>query len=248
MRHTLPILMTIILAALASSCVQPQAESPGDPDRINVLTLGGGTHHDFARWFGEEDGAGLEAAGYGAAYTESPADIAAALDTTHVLRITTNQPLPDAARTAIFEYADAGNGLLIDHPGAWYNWADWPGYNRDLVGGGTNSHRDYGEFEVNVTVPDHPIMTGVPESFRLADELYRFERDPEGPAIEVLATAQEVETGEVYPIVWIVAHPRARIVVNTLGHDGAAHTHPAYARILRNSVEWAAEGREPSSR
>ena len=53
-------------------------------------------------------------------------------------------------RKAIFDFADAGRGLLLVHPALWYNWPDWPEYNRVLVGGGARSHDKYGEFEVTV--------------------------------------------------------------------------------------------------
>src|SRR5690606_23915645 len=107
-----------------------------------------------------------------------------------------------------------------------------------LVGGGSRGHRAYGEFTVEVTQPDHPIMEGVPASFTLADELYHFERDDAATPITVLATAREEETGTVFPIVWTVDLPQGRVVVNTLGHDGAAHAHPAYKKILQNSLAW----------
>lgn len=73
------------------------------------------------------------------------------------------------------------------HPAIWYNWSDWPEYNRDLVGGGSRSHPPFGDFEVRVTDPDHPVMASVPERFTIKGELYRFEKDEEGSDIQVLA-------------------------------------------------------------
>jgi uncharacterized protein len=143
-----------------------------------------------------------------------------------------------ATRRGIEEFADRGKGLLLIHAGLWYNWRDWPEYNRALAGGGSRGHDRYGEFEVVVTEPGHPVMEGVPKRFRIQDELYWFEADPEGHPIEVLATAHSEQKGEAYPVVFIVRHPHARIVGITLGHDGAAHEHPAYVRLLQNSLHW----------
>ena len=232
----------LLLATLTvSACAQAQPAPSGAPDPIAVLTAGGGASHDFDRWFHEEDAGVLEEAGMHAAYTDMPAHILPALDTLDVLRIVTNQPMTaPELHEGVFYFVGAGKGLVIGHPGAWYNWSNWPEYNRELVGGGARSHRQYGAFTVQVIEPDHPVMAGVPAEFIIEDELYRSERDPDGSSIHVLAKAEEVETGETYPIVWTVHRTNGRIVVNTLGHDGAAHQHPAYARILRNSVEWAA--------
>ena len=56
--------------------------------------------------------------------------------------------------------------------------------------------------------------------------------------IEVLAIGRGLESGEEFPVVWVVKHPNAAIVGNTLGHDEDAHGHAAYQKILRNSLEW----------
>jgi type 1 glutamine amidotransferase len=155
--------------------------------------------------------------------------------------LSNNQPLTNAGlREGIFQFVSGEKGLLLAHPALWYNWKDWPEYNRQLVGGGSRSHDKFGEFEVTVTEPAHPIVAGVPATFKITDELYRFERDPEGAPIQVLAVGKEPSSGKTYPILWIVQHPKGRIVCNTLGHDGQAHQHPAYKTILQNSLLWVA--------
>ncbi len=127
---------------------------------------------------------------------------------------------------------------MIQHPSTWYNWKDWPEYNRELVGGGSESHEKLQEFEVKVLKPNHPIMKGVPGEFRIIDELYRWKKDPKGTDFEVLAIGRGLESGEEYPVVWTVKHPKAKIVGNTLGHDDRAHYLKAYQTILKNSLDW----------
>jgi uncharacterized protein len=236
-----------ITAELASPAEPVAAGSAGaaDPPEssgIRVLIVGGGSSHDFDRWFNQEDSKTLSEGGKAAVkYTDKPEEILPALKNLDVLYLSNNQPLKDAAlRKAIVDFADAGKGLILVHPALWYNWADWPEYNRALVGGGARSHDKYGEFEVSVDQPQHPVIAGVPGSFKITDELYHFEPGKDGAAIEVLATAKNLQSGKTYPSVWIVKHPKARIVCIALGHDGAAHDHPAYQAILRNALNWAA--------
>ena len=214
----------------------------GDSGTVRVLIVGGGSSHDFDRWFNQEDSKILSAAGRATVtYTDKPDDILAALKGLDVLYLSNNQPMKDAAlRKAIFDFADAGKGLLLVHPALWYNWTDWPEYNRALVGGGARSHDKYGEFEVRVEMPQHPVMAGVPQSFKITDELYHFERDKDGATIEVLASGKNIQSGKTYPSVWVVNHSKARIVCIALGHDGAAHQDPAYRTILQNALSWAA--------
>jgi putative heme-binding domain-containing protein len=211
-------------------------------DGRKVLIVGGGTSHDFNRWFNQADKALLSAAGKTSVnYTDRPAAILPVLKDLDVLYLSSNQPMPDRAlRQGIFDFAQAGKGLLLVHPALWFNWKDWPEYNRVLVGGGARSHDKFEEFEVTVDETTHPIMAGVPAQFKITDELYHFQRDEEGTPLQVLATGKSPLTGKVFPVVWVVKHPNARIACVTLGHDGKAHEHPAFKAILQNSLTWAA--------
>ena len=130
--------------------------------------------------------------------------------------------------------------MLLVHAGLWYNWPDWTDYNRVLAGGGARGHDRFGEFEVNVDLPDHPVMKGVPATFKITDELYYSKFEEQGTPVQVLATAKNTTTGKTFPSVWIVKHPKARIVAIALGHDGKAHDLPAYKTLLRNALTWAA--------
>ena len=207
-----------------------------------ALIVGGGSSHDFDRWFKREDTAILNASPGAASvrYTDRPQDILAALPEIDVLYLSNNKAIPSqAVRQAIMEFADRGKGLVLVHAALWYNWRDWPEYNRGIVGGGSRGHDRYGEFEVEVTAGEHPVMAGVPAKFRIKDELYRHEVDPKGTAMEVLAQATSPKSKITFPIVWVVKHKKARIVCITLGHDGASHQLPAFRRLLQNAVKWA---------
>lgn len=231
--------------ALLSACGGGTPSGSRPSPVASVLIVGGGESHDFPQWYQRADSATIAAGGARVAYTDAPAAILPRLSGTDVLYLAANQPLPDPAlRDAIFRHVAGGGGLIVGHAGAWYNWSDWPEYNRRLVGGGARGHRRYGTFEVEVVDAAHPVTEGVPPSFIVRDELYRFVPDSAGPEIHVLARAREADTGEIYPVVWTVESSGGRILVNTLGHDGDAHNHQAYQRLLRNSVRWTSRGNE----
>jgi len=227
-------------AAAAETAAQQGAADGGDP--IKVLIVGGGDAHDFDRWFNKADVAILSADGFArATYTDDPAAIAPALKDTEVLVMTLNKPIPDpATREAIFKHVESGKGLVMVHAGLWYNWRDWPEYNKVLAGGGSRGHDRYGTFTVTLTEEKHPITTGVEASFTLDDELYYFQPDPEGTPIRVLATAHSERRNQAFPMVFVVQHPKSRVAGITLGHDGAAHDHKDFKLLLRNAVRWAA--------
>ena len=92
---------------------------------------------------------------------------------------------------------------------------------------------------MKITNAEHAITKGVTAEFEITDELYNYNADPATTPIEVLATATSRKSGKEFPQVFVVKHPKARIVGLTLGHDARAHDLPEYQTLLKNAVIWA---------
>jgi putative membrane-bound dehydrogenase-like protein len=90
---------------------------------IKVLLVGGGSSHDFNKWFKDADSAILSEGGLGSVnYTDQPSAMAGALKDIDVLYQSSNQKMDDQAlRKALFDFAEAGKGLLLVHARLWYN-------------------------------------------------------------------------------------------------------------------------------
>jgi putative membrane-bound dehydrogenase-like protein len=234
--------ITAELAGAGADKKSAAAATPAAGNSIRMLIVGVGSSHDFKRWFLDEDAKTLTGAGgITVATSDKPDDAAHQLENLDVLFLSNNAPFTNEdSRRRIFDFAGSGKGFLLVHPALWYNWANWPEYNRVLCGGGSRGHDSYAEFEVTVTDPDHPLMRGVPAHFKVKDELYWFEPDPQGTPIKVLATAHSPSKNKDFPMVFVVQHPKARIAAIALGHDGVTHSDPAYRRLLENSVRWTA--------
>ncbi|MGH9370918.1 MAG: ThuA domain-containing protein, partial [Vicinamibacterales bacterium] len=228
--------------------VKPIVWAPG---KTKVLIIAGGSAHDFGRFFGETDGATLEAAGFSVNYTENRDQAAAEIGKADVAVVSVNRQFFDtpAWRKALVDFAAAGKGLVMLHPGTWYAFPDWPELNASIVGGGARGHDRIAKFSVTAVKPEHPVMKGVPASFDVEDELYYVNAEPEKvPSgtvpIDVLAeTSPSVKFRKPHPSVWTTSHPTARIVGIALGHDQRVHDHPAFKALLANAVRWA--GRVP---
>ena len=205
-----------------------------------VLLVGGGSSHDYTRFFNFADMATLKEAGMTVNYTEDPAVTARELANVDVAVFSVNSKGFDTPelREALFKFVAQGKGLVLLHPGVWYNWKEWPEYNKLIAGGGSRGHDKLGEFEVKVTNAKHPIMKGVPANFTITDELYYFKPDETGTPIEVLATADSKIKNETFPQVFVIKHPQTRIAAITLGHDARAHDLPAYKTLLINAINW----------
>lgn len=213
-----------------------------------VLLICGGSSHKFAEFFGATDSATLRAAGFSVHYTEDRDQAAAELAGADVAVISVNRKFFDtpAYRKAVFDFAAAGKGLVLLHPGTWYGYATWPEFNAKLVGGGARGHDKIAKFSVNAVQPAHPVMRGVPASFEVEDELYYLNAEPEkippgtSPITVLAETSPSVKFQRPHPAVWITQHEKARIVGITLGHDQRVHDHPAFKTLLANAVGWAA--------
>jgi type 1 glutamine amidotransferase len=209
--------------------------------KIRVLIVGGGTSHDFDHWYKQVDAATLERDNLcSVVYTSNTDSIPEYLKSADVLYLVTNQAIGDTSRRAIFDFVNAGKGLILGHPALWYNWLGWPEYNLKLVSGGANVHDGYGSFNEDIVKPNHPVTRGVEQHFIVKDERYHYAVDPSGPGIEVLATNHVASSVIVYPSVFVVKNSKTRIVCIALGHDEGSHNIVPYQTILRNAVTWVA--------
>jgi len=234
--------LLIVVLAVASifSTLTNEAGWANAQKKKNVLVVGGGSSHDFDRWYKNEDTKLINSiAGVQAIYTDNTDSIRHYLKTTDLLVLTNNQPIPATSQQAIEKFVAQGKPLVLLHAAVWYNWNDWPKYNKDFVGGGSKSHENFQAFKNLVVNTAHPINAGVSESFTFKDELYRHVPDPAGLGINVLVIGQSLETEKVYPVVYTINHKTARIVGITLGHDEHSHLNKDYRKILTNSITWA---------
>ena len=231
-----------LLCISATACKVKSSSVKSSSKNTRVLIVGGGSSHNFDLWYKGADAQTLRNAGFGqVTYTSNTDSIDDYLKNTDVLYLTNNQPIKDPeARKSILDHVAAGKGLVIGHAALWYNWKDWSEYNLNIAGGGSNGHDKYGSFDVDVVNNNHPVTKGVPAKITLKDERYYYLPDASGPGIEVLANNSVAGSDKIYPSIFVVKNPKARIVGIALGHDAESHENPAYQTILTNAVKWVA--------
>ncbi len=225
----------------------PAEPAKWEAGKTKVLVIGGGSSHNFAEFFGKTDVATLKAAGFSVHYTEDRDQAATELANADVAIISVNRKFFDTAayRKALFDFAAAGKGIVMLHPGTWYGFAGWPELNAQIVGGGARGHDKIHPFDVKAVKADHPVMAGVPASFTVEDELYYINAEPEktppGTAkITVLAeTSPSDKFKAAHPSVWITEHAKAKVVGFALGHDARVHDLKPYQQLLINAAKWS---------
>ncbi len=142
----------------------------------------------------------------------------------------------DEFQKALNDFADKRKGIVLLHAATWDH--KWKGYNERFVGGKTPSHGK-GEFEVTVKDAKHAVTKGVPATFKITDENYRFEVASK-TKVDICCFNAPDGGKDPLPSVWTVKDRKTRIVCITLGHDADSHDHPAYQSLLINAVNWVA--------
>ena len=207
---------------------------------IRVLLVGSGSSHDFPTFFLGTDAVTLKAAGgMDVAATPNYDEAMALLPQADVIVFSGNHDQwgKEDFQKALNDFADKRKGIVILHAGTW-DHTPWKGFNERFVGGKTPSHGK-GDFMVTVKDAKHPIMKGVPATFSINDENYRYEI---GDKNKVAVLAENAPDGgkDPHASVWFVKDKKTRIVGITLGHDDKAHDNPAFKTILTNAVNWVA--------
>ncbi len=241
--------ITVLASALVlTATAQPNSTTatgqkfadPQPAQTLRVLLVGAGSSHDFPKFFLGSDAVTLKAApGMDVAATPNLEEALTLLPQADVLVFSGNHDQfgKDEFQKALHDFADKRKGIVVLHAGTW-DHTPWQGFNERFVGGKTPSHGK-GEFEVTVKDAKHPIMNGVPATFKITDENYRFEIGSK-TKVEVLAENAPDGGKDPHPSVWVVKDRTTRIVGFTLGHDALAHDNPAYKTILVNAVNWVA--------
>jgi putative membrane-bound dehydrogenase-like protein len=212
------------------------------PGQLRVLVAGAGSSHNFPKFFLGTDGQVTKAAGYDVAATPNLKETLELLPQADLFLFSGNHGqfgTPEFQK-AIRDFVGAGKGVVLLHAATWYNWPLETKYNDEFVCGGARGH-GHSDFPFTVTKPAHPVMAGVPATFTVNDESYNVELTrPEGAEILGTIPRQNPKPGQstILPSVWVVQHPKARIVCIALGHDEHTHDHAAYQKLLLNALTW----------
>ena len=153
----------------------------------------------------------------------------------------TDSTLTDAQRDGLLDFVTDGGGYVGVHAAADLTTAADENREepvpelRKLVGGHFLTHPDKGTFRVELD--DHPIAAGMSD-FELYDEPYQVDWD-EDVSVHGRMDHQDLDD---YPVLWTKSHGDGRVCYLSLGHTQEAFETEGFRDLLRNAVEWAADG------
>ncbi len=99
------------------------------------------------------------------------------------------------------------------------------------------------DYTVDVIVKDHPIMTGIPASFKMQSEQYYMHVDPSNNVLASTTFTGEHApwiAGTVMPVVWTRRYGGGKIFYSSLGHNAQDFkTTPQVPEIITRGLLWA---------
>jgi type 1 glutamine amidotransferase len=166
-----------------------------------------------------------------------------------ILNFNRNQRWSSDREENFLNFVRAGGGLVVVHASD-NAFPGWDEYDR-LVGGTWRSkgtafpergtfHPPYGDFEVTIVEPEHPITAGLGKSFMTRDEMYTNLKLQEN--IRVLARG--MYQGKPQPLLFTSSYGKGRMFQTALGHDVAAMGNPKFRDTLIRGARWATGGLE----
>lgn len=182
---------------------------------------------------------------------------------------------PDAYKERFLELIEQGHGFVFLHH-AIAGWPAWPEY-ADILGGrflympaqlrgracADSGYRHAVTHTIN-TVGNHPILSGVPESFEITDELYLYEVF-EQDVTPLLVSNHEFVDRNFYSaklairekkmfsnagwshepgsalVGWTREIGKSRIAYLQCGDDPVAYKNPHFRKLIANAISWASE-------
>ena len=253
-RRRVAIVAALIVSPLCSGAGFCQAAPPN----FAVLAIAekGGLHQPFVDaakvWLEREALAG----GFAIDYIEDTNRIDEAFLAKYRVFLQLNYPpyrWEPTAMDAFRKYIEGGRGGWIGFHhatllGEFDGYAMWPWFSMFM---GSIRFATYiptfATGTVKVEAPAHPAMQGVASSFTIEnEEWYTYDKSPRAD-VRVLASVDEksyappssIRMGD-HPVIWSNERMKARNVYLQMGHHGELFQNPAFAKIVHNSILWAA--------
>lgn len=154
---------------------------------------------------------------------------------------TTGDVLNFKQQQAFEDYINKGGSFFGLHAAA-DTGRDWEWYG-ELVGAYFEDHPEVQEAEIVVRMPEHPVVSHLPERWIRTDEWYNYKNI--NPKNKVLLTLDEGTykggtNGENHPIAWYKELEGGGISVYTgLGHTIESYVEPAFLEHILQSILFA---------
>jgi type 1 glutamine amidotransferase len=250
-------LLAFVACADSSGTESPPAPTPegGNPPALKhvlVVTHTTGFRHDSIPTAESTLSVIAAASGtFDVAFCRNAADVARTLTPAALANVdavvfastTGNLGIPDLP--AFLDWIRGGRGFVGVHS-ATDTYHDAPAY-LAMIGGEFATHGDQATADLRVETTTHPATSGLPNPWRVHDELYEFVVNPRSSSTILLSLDRHPPDGHPgagqpgdFPLAWSRAFGSGRVFYTALGHRDDVWTNATFRGHLRGAIEWAA--------
>jgi len=155
-------------------------------------------------------------------------------------------PMSAEQKDAFIHYIQSGHGFVGVHSATdtFYMWEPY----LKLIGGYFNDHPWHQVVTVDVVDPSDPIVSGLPSSFQINDEIYQisdFQADTSHVLLKLDPGSVDLKKGGVrprfygWPLAWTRNDGDGRVFYTGLGHEQSTWEDPRFQKLLLNGIKWA---------
>lgn len=146
----------------------------------------------------------------------------------------------DEQKNALKKYINNGGGFVGIHAATDCNY-EWEWYGK-MVGGYFASHPKIQTAKLDVVMPKHKIVKGLPNTWMHKDEWYNFKSF--NKAVNVLVKVDETsysggKMNNDHPVSWYHEYDGGKVFYTALGHTKECYTDPNFLMHLLAGIKWA---------
>lgn len=159
-----------------------------------------------------------------------------------------NPAMTEEGLEALFDWIRNGGGFIGFHSAtdSFRGDGKTPTPYIEMIGGEFVSHGRQFRGTIKKVSKDHPAVTSLPESWKLADEWYLFRHlnTEKMHVIALLEIGRERKRQRMYdipdyPMIWCSAFGDGRVLYNGMGHREDVWEHPTFKAIVKEHILWA---------
>ncbi|MGH9326306.1 MAG: ThuA domain-containing protein [Terriglobia bacterium] len=154
-------------------------------------------------------------------------------------------PMTDSEKAAFLHFVKSGHGFVGVHSATdtFYLWEPY----LELIGGYFNDHPWHQKVTVDVVAPSNPIVSFLPKSFQIYDEIYQtadFQYKTSHVLLKLDPASVDLHKKGVHlrfygwPLAWTRHDGKGRVFYCALGHEDSTWHSARFQRLMQNGIEW----------
>lgn len=146
----------------------------------------------------------------------------------------------DDQKEAFKSFINSGGGFVGIHAATDFGY-EWNWYGK-LIGGYFESHPKIQEAKLDIVMPKHKLVKGLPSPWLHNDEWYNFKDLNADVKVIIKADETSYKGGKMkndHPVSWYHIYDGGKVFYTALGHTKECYSDPVFLKHLLAGIKWA---------